>query len=523
MCAAATASAAIAAAPGMARSNASDKRVDAGSANAGSSNPADLNGDGMVDGSDLATLLILWGSSAGGVMTENGWYDSGSQAHLTDAGYDALSGLEVNAIFAPTSPAISHPLVAEAFNSAAQTERVAVVMIGDSNQLRNGTGWDENITKAIFSHVPLYATHLIAGGENRFIGANVGYKCGMQVNPNAWNTAGASSLSAPAFQDKALPGTAPAYLDPSSYVYLEDNESLPFNHSGSHGFKIQLDHPINPMAALRFHYVYGVFGVGNGSFWPAVRKNGTPNFGPIAASPSRIITADDGASISDAIVTGELNIPASDAPRNLNFRWVARSGVGAEDLQGPFIGYWMQAENPAILTGASCHTLIGQGGWSLRDMLTALQSADDLSLITFFNHLRNQIGPSKTILFRINSGLNDRNETQSSLGPNPTLPGDSQAAFEDNLQGIINRIRGVYSSQGWDPNELIFDLAVSHPTDPADAKLVSYRQAAVAIANANSGCFSLDFPLLLTSVADINNDGVVNGADLALLLVSWSL
>jgi hypothetical protein len=59
--------------------------MDAASVKLSAGNPADLNGDGSVDASDLAILLSNWGGSGAGDIDGSGTVDAGDLSALLSA------------------------------------------------------------------------------------------------------------------------------------------------------------------------------------------------------------------------------------------------------------------------------------------------------------------------------------------------------------------------------------------------------------------------------------------------------
>ncbi len=105
------------------------------------------------------------------------------------------------------------------------------------------------------------------------------------------------------------------------------------------------------------------------------------------------------------------------------------------------------------------------------------------------------------MVVRINTGLNDRQEDLPSLVTGMT-PADSPAAFRENVQAIIDRVRGVWQSAGWPAEELHFLLTVSHPIgndlEPDDPELLAFREEAKALAFVNPRTASVRLDRLTT-------------------------
>jgi hypothetical protein len=106
---------------------------------------------------------------------------------------------------------------------------------------------------------------------------------------------------------------------------------------------------------------------------------------------------------------------------------------------------------------------------------------------------------SRGVLVRINTGLNDRNETLPSVDAG-ILPGNSEAAFEDNLRAIIARVRQAWDAAALPPEQLYFLLTVSHPVATPDEQLLTqYRDAADRIASGTPSVASIRMDRLTTA------------------------
>jgi hypothetical protein len=162
--------------------------------------------------------------------------------------------------------------------------------------------------------------------------------------------------------------------------------------------------------------------------------------------------------------------------------------------------YWSRVEATGRSAGASLHTLYGLGGASARRMALGLQTATDGHLTLFFSLVRALQAPPRRVLIRVNSGLNDRNETLASLGPAAVADGDSPEALADNLRAVLGRVEQVWALNGWPEDELFSLLTVSHPIgDPDDAELLAYREAVDALARERPRCASVRLDRLATA------------------------
>ena len=135
----------------------------------------------------------------------------------------------------------------------------------------------------------------------------------------------------------------------------------------------------------------------------------------------------------------------------------------------------MRVFSENIKTGFSFHTLNARGGKSARVLAEDLNELNDNSLSYYFSQIRENQGATKTIVIVINSGLNDINETEASLGPLKILDGSSADAFSDNHLAIINKIKEIWEINSWPSNELYWLLIPSHPVSISDTELLDYR------------------------------------------------
>jgi hypothetical protein len=379
--------------------------------------------------------------------------------------------------------AVENAVALAPFWAAAKVSRVDVVGIGDSNQLFDGTGWDSGWTVALSERFGIYASGLISAGENFGMGAGTGHDVG-----------GISFASGPGTQMSWAGPPAPlsdvlgstGILGPQFSAYLEAGKTEP--GTGRLGLVMAPGSVIGEASNLRVHFAYGFFGplqglaADAGRFTPQARIAGA-SFPELVRGPS-VESAGPGA---PGLRWGTLDIPAGSraiqtwGDLGVEFRWNAWESP----LKGPFVAYWSRFENRDRARGASMHTLYGVGGHSLRRMALALQHASNETLSAYFAHVRSLQGPTKRVLVRICSGLNDRSDWNPSVGiarvPFSWMP----EGFADNLLAIRMRLEQIWALNGWNQNELFFLLTVSHPPyQPDDLKLASYRAVARELAQA---------------------------------------
>lgn len=358
------------------------------------------------------------------------------------------------------------PILAQVV-SRMNSSRVDFLGIGDSNQVLSGHGWDHGFQYALSRRWPMWATGLVSQNENNGNGSNQGY---------LYNRAGAliGAVSGATAELDAYLNKGSGSIGPAYYTYIADGGSL--GNTFSCGLVLQADCPIDNGAALAFDIHYGTFTTGAGQFKASVRLEQSP-FSLLVANSVR--STNTGA-YGMAVETVTLSADATRSSKAVGGKPIHISNTG---ITGPYFNTYYRFRNPSRLTGFSYGSLDYHGGASLRYMANDLQQASDTTLTHYFTILRNnQNQAQKTFVICINGGLNDRGESGASLGGGAITPGDSAAAYADNYTAIRDRIRAIWTLNGWDAaSELFFITFVSHPVStPDDTELVSYRAAVSA-------------------------------------------
>lgn len=386
----------------------------------------------------------------------------------------------------PKPPAVVNSRALGPWVQKARTGRADAVALGDSNQAFQGHGWDHGWTKAISDEFGLYATELLSPGENEGWGAQLGYSYG---------------TLAPFPSDVFSVSHAPEALDvfmqsggmmsPLNYLYLPEGETAV--GANNQGMYVEPWSPLDVRATLRFRVVYGKFSETTpGSFMLSAKSASFP-YGCIAKGEVTT-TATSG---NPGLRLSRLDLHSDEQRFNgINFRF-SPPEIG---VTGPFIAFLMRVENRDRAMGASFHTLYAKGSQSARDMAEALRNATDQYLSMYFFQARVLQSAPVRVMIRINTGLNDRNESKPSVGPAHVADGSSAAAFADNIVAIVDRINEVWHLNGWDPAELCFLVSVSHPiSNPDDAMLMGYRAAADALTGELPSTASVRFDRLTDS------------------------
>lgn len=356
--------------------------------------------------------------------------------------------------------------------------RVDFVALGDSNQLQSGNGWDQGMQYALSEKYPMYATSLISMNENNSNGNGVGY----YYSFNAAQSEFGADTGAPSELDKFW-RTEEVGVAPHGYMYFDSG-----TYNGNTGITLSELCPFNYDSDISAHYYYGTFDTGAGIFRPQIRLNQSP-WTTYGISTVNTNTGAVG------FASTELRLSSGDR-KSQGSLGVLVNGAGT-NLTGPFMGYWVRLVDNDARNGFSYSTLQARGGKSSRTMAEVMLAMPDESLTSYFSIIRENQGAVKTVVVCINEGLNDRNETDTSVGTYKVIDGDSAAAFEDNIMAIYERIVGIWDLNGWDKRELFWVMMPSHPVSSPDAAdLVSYRDS------------------LEKYTAHIDNFKVVNIADL---------
>jgi len=354
---------------------------------------------------------------------------------------------------------INRGALAGALNRSS-SERVAVVRLGDSNEGFSGGGWSTYFAKYLMQAYGCFGTGLTPMG-NQYASQNPVYGFSAGRNNDGANTGAPTSLN------NLMPSGA---IFPTEYDYVADGSSVNIQ-SFQHGAIVTVNHPLDIRGALRFRFSYGSFVTGTTTFQPTCRIEGGAYSTIASDSVRNPVTGSHGA------VDSFFDISADPTRNVYGIAWTPKT-VGST-LSGPFLGYNISIENKDKSTGISYGCLMYAAGSSARSYLQQLNTFGDTALTEYFRQLRLQLtGTNKSTVIFISGGINDRNETSASLGPNPTTPGDSAAAFVDNITGIITKLQSNWILAGGTATTIHFCVIVSHPfSNPEDTELVSYRNA----------------------------------------------
>ena len=394
---------------------------------------------------------------------------------------------------APAPERVANAQALAPWFKAAELGRADIVCFGDSNQSFGGHGWDDSVSAASSARFGLYATGLLAPGENNGNGSGVGF--GYQGHSTSSNGQFRYS-GAPAELELFL---FPGLIPPFSYLYV------PFEGQAgglvNQGMFLLRNSAIGNHSTLRFHTVFGVFpGLHPGVFRPSVRR-AEPPFEAILDGPLVLTRG-----VNYGVASASIDLPAAVRDYAIDFRL----SPWGWNIVGPFLAYMMRVENLDRPSGVAVHTLYAFGGNSARDMVVALRAASIEQLTLYFSKVRELQAGDKHVLVRINTGLNDRGESGVSLGPAAVTPSWLAEGYADNLLALMTRIEEVWSLNGWPADELFFLLSPSHPvSNPDEPTLASYRRAATELALSRPRTASTNFDAI-TSYGEMLANGWYN-------------
>jgi hypothetical protein len=363
------------------------------------------------------------------------------------------------------------------FVDAAQTRRVDIAGIGDSNQVAGNYGWEHGYSKAWTDRYGAYATGVF--GTNA-----TGGWAGPQGYIDSWGYPyGAARTGAPAALDKYklhFDSQSDGHNDfPPSYSYFGPTYVEPTNHWVPM-LTMRNESPLWGQN-LNWHLTYGTFDSGAGGFTPSVAGlNGK------LVTGTRVNTSTG----TVGLVDGAFKIPAAAYKNSGTPEMSMGLSYNAEGtMTGPFFGLWQRVEGDRE-SGVSYSTTLWQGGRALVHAATALKTQSDDALKEYVrNTVRLQNG-EKMLLVQVNHGQNDAAWTMPSVGPNPNAS-NTPAGFADNMDALISRLRGVWGAMGYDQKNLMFEYGPYHPIEgPADdgtgrsrvERLADYESAIIDLA-----------------------------------------
>lgn len=356
------------------------------------------------------------------------------------------------------------------FVAAAQTRRVDILGIGDSNQIAgpgNDYGWDHGYAKAWSDRFGEYATSMF--GMN----AKGAWDSGQGYFASGGYPYGAASTGAPASLDqyKIYYDAAGAGINnmPGPYAYFPSGYQEPAN-LWTPSMYVTSQNPLWGKD-LVYHLTYGTFANGNGGFTPVA----TTGFSPIVTAPRvNPVTGTEG------LADMTMNVPAQSYKNATEARLqFGMSAPASATMTGPFFGLWQRVDAPSQTSGVGYGTLVAQGGRAMVQAAMALQAQSDAALQQYLKSLVSLQNGAPTLLVNVNHGGNDGGWHIPSVGPAHVADSSTPAGFADDMDAIIQRLRGAWTGAGYDTKNLFFEYGPYHPTagDVGDGRTKLQRLA----------------------------------------------
>jgi hypothetical protein len=305
------------------------------------------------------------------------------------------------AAFAASAQSLTNRPALYHWAAGAAAGRADIVMLGDSNQLKDGYGWNGGYIDSLKGSRGLYATGLLWAGENSGAGA--------QDGEGYYTISSSSGVIAYTGAPPALATYAQFTSTQCEYLYLPSGAV-----SGARNMGMVVAGALHTNAALRWWLTDCTFPDAGGSYSPAVRLAAAPystvaSFGTINSGGGYGLRTQSFFMSPDGNRTGPLE-----------FRYAPYTFSTA--LTAPVLFLWTRCEEVNAATGVSVHTLYYWGGKSARQMAASMQGASDEMLTAYFSEVRRLQGPEKYVLIRLSQGVNDINETLASVPHGMPLP-----------------------------------------------------------------------------------------------------
>lgn len=361
------------------------------------------------------------------------------------------------------SSIINPPETAYDVVALSASRRIALCGCGDSNQLKDGTGWDDGFIYGLGLKFSQFASGIAP------MSGPVTYTDGIGSGNGSVTPSGSAGSGAPSGLD--------AYeLPVAEFPYLYQS-SGDMGHVGWSVSPPQGGGWLHSDLHLKFYMAYGTFPSGGGSFTPGVRYDAPPWSTILVGS-----TVSTDGPYGAALAT--LELPAATRGITVGFKWRVPGGTASV---GPTIELWQAVEAPDRITGFQWCPFYAESGQSMYDLAAYVIGLPNAQLDNWLKAVRTfqtSKGQPPIMMYVISMGLNDRNETSvPSLGPGAFSTGNSSDAYVDNWKAFINRIEERFVANHWPLSGCWFWLIGSHPvSEPDDAQLVSYRTAAAAFA-----------------------------------------
>ncbi len=407
----------------------------------------------------------------------------------------------------PDRQAVSRPDVARRFFDLAETRRVDIAIIGDSNT-RSAiiSGHEDGMARALSARFGCYATRVDPMRGQGGWGGQIG---------------GCASIQFPPFNGP-YPPAAPAQYEfpngafPIGGAYLSPNTSARSDYNA--GFVVDSTHPIGIQNTLRYHLTHYLFRTPtDGRINISVREGFPGNAMNNYAVMNGVRTAAAQPRLADVAV----DVPPGTRAASGIMCCLANAGDGL-GAQGPFYGIWNRLENPNRATGISFSPLLYQGGKSARAACQELLAVgpNAASMREWLRQItRLQNGPP-VLLVQIMHGGNDTGDFAPSLGPIGGIRSDFPDGHADNMRCIINTMKAAWAYAGFDANNLYFQLGPYHPREDRLVREREYEDQWSVLANEYPNTFAIHGTMLSTDAEFAANGWFTSELDHAHLSVA---
>lgn len=383
------------------------------------------------------------------------------------------------------------------FAELAQTRRVDMISIGDSNQLFGGHGWDQGWGLALINKFDWYGSTLFGACENNGAGSGHGSD-GTNINNYISKYTDAGKRLPTGLEDYVLGDALSTYHQP---VYVESGTTthdLGFQFSTKHFKKQQ----VLAKQKLRQSFQIAFIPDSTGSMKYGCRLNSSPYTtfinGPVISN-NGILRLEWINKITDNWTTLDFN----------NANYVIASGpspAGANATIGPFSFLYQDVDFPNIVAGLRHSTFVGKGAQPTKYVASQILAATDLSLKNYLQSIVRLQDGEKIILIRICEGLNDRNDNTNSVGPNPAL-GNTKEGFADNTIAIIDRLVAMWVAIGNNAKNIGFLVTPSHTVEANDSSLLFCRQGAEIVKQLRSNVVTVNLAELVPESVMLSGGG----------------
>lgn len=338
-------------------------------------------------------------------------------------------------------------------------------------------------------------TMIALGGTGEYDLASVtpGYEDGWVVPGAAWSTGADVALATTwktqggsAFDEAVLPSTITVPNGGGSRYARWPATNTPTAYIGGTRYIGVKSTPLSPFGeynrALKAWFVFKKILAG-GTVRPTIRRDGTGTLYGQAAAATSLDNA--GAAVLHRIgVTFTASV--DDGTTDSRGCALHLTETGEADLSGDITIYWRYIEDTAVTVGAAVDLVCSLGSQSAREA-AIFAGATDTGATGYVGHTaaslqalfteRMILSTGGIALNVFKFGMNDRNETEPSVGPGAVADGDSPEAFVDNFDKWHSLCLTAWTGAGYASADMLTLVDVGHALDPEDSELVSYFNA----------------------------------------------